>query len=80
MAKKIQSYLEADMVHEFAATFDVKRIGVSPKNISAGLTFSLGEIDASELTYFAKRSGRLVVEKLTELNEADDPDADLGDI
>lgn len=41
--------------------FDVKRIGVTPKTVSAGLTFALASVDAESLTHFAKRSGRLRV-------------------
>lgn len=60
-----QTYIDpevsGELKHELESTFDVKRFSASPKNITAGLTFSLQEVEVSELSHFAKRGGRLVV-------------------
>lgn len=58
-------------------TFDVKRFGVGASEISAGLTFSLGAIDVSELARFAKKNGRLIVTEAQYL--PDDGEDDDGD-
>lgn len=57
-------------------TFDVKRFGVSLKEISAGLTFGLGSIDVSELAKFAKKNGRLLVTDAQFLPEDSSDDDD----
>lgn len=70
-----QTYLVDGIKHELRAVFDVKRIGVSPKEISTGLTFALKGLELAELGFFAKRSGRLVVDAVTELeSEAEEPE------
>lgn len=58
-------------------TFDVKRFGVGPKEVSAGLTFVLGSIDVSELAKFAKKNGRLTIMEAQYL--PDDGEEDDGD-
>jgi hypothetical protein len=60
-------------------TFDVKRISVSPGEISTGLTFNKQEVDVEQLARFAKGSGRLIVETVEAIPDdspahADDPD------
>lgn len=66
-----QTYIDpevgGELKHELESTFDVKRFSASPKNITAGLTFSLQEVEVSELSYFAKRGGRLVVASIAEI-------------
>jgi hypothetical protein len=66
-----QTYIDpevsGDLKHELESTFDVKRFSASPKNITAGLTFSLQEVEVSELSHFAKRGGRLVVASIAEI-------------
>lgn len=56
-----QKYLVDGVGASVEAVADVKRFGVSPKAISANLTFSLGEIDVRELASFSKKTGRLIV-------------------
>jgi hypothetical protein len=60
-----------DAITEIAAVFDVRRLGVSPKEFTAGLTFSLAEIDVSVLAHFAKREGWLIAEKVLVLDEVE---------
>lgn len=55
-------------------TFDVKRIGVSRKKITCGLTFSLGDINVSELARFAKRAGHLKIESSAAIPEKEAED------
>ena len=63
-----------DVSYEIRSVFDVKRMGVSPKNITAGLTFALAEIDVSELGHFAKRDGWLTIENAVELEDSEEED------
>jgi hypothetical protein len=66
--------------HEISGAFDVKRFSVGPKEITAGLTFSLGSIDLSELGHFAKQSGRMLVESILAIpDDAANEDADGGE-
>lgn len=51
--------MEDNTPRTMESVFDVKRFGVSLKDISIGLTFALSEIDVAELAHFAKRSGTL---------------------
>lgn len=63
-------------------TFDVKRFGVGLKEISCGLTFSLGSIDVRELARFAKKNGRLLIadaEFLPDDSETDESEGDESD-
>ena len=60
-----------DAIVEIASVFDIKRLGVSPKEFSAGLQFSLAEIDVSVLAHFAKREGWLIAEKVLVLDEVE---------
>ena len=50
-----------DVDHEVAGAFDVKGFRVSSGHITFGATFSLKEIDISELAKFSKGAGRLIV-------------------
>jgi hypothetical protein len=56
-----------DLHHTVRGAFDVKRIGVDSENISTGLTFSLRDVDVSELAKFSKGSGRLVIQEIHEI-------------
>ncbi len=63
--------------HQVEGVFDVKRIGVNLKQISAGLTFSLASVDVRELAKLSKGSGRLIVEQIEDLpDESEDDDED----
>jgi hypothetical protein len=62
-----------DSEYSVEGSFDVKRIGVSAGQISTGLTFSLADIDVSDLAKFSKGAGRLIVEGVGEI-PADAPD------
>lgn len=59
--------------------FDVKQFSVKPKEIGAKLNFSLAEIDVEELVQFAKQSGVLEIDEVSELPHekkgGDDDDA-----
>ena len=50
-----------DVELEVAGSVDVKRIGVTPETISAGLTFNLKTLDIATLARFSKGVGRLKV-------------------
>ena len=52
---------------EINGAFDVKSIGVTRKKITTGLSFSIASIDVSVLAHFAKRSGRLQIEKIDDI-------------
>lgn len=58
---------------EVEDTFDVKRIGVTPGDITTGLTFNLSDVDISELAKFSKGTGKLCVYEVGEIPE-DAPD------
>jgi hypothetical protein len=49
--------------------FDVKRVGLSPEQITFGATFNEKEIDVALLCSFAKCKGRLLVESIAEIPE-----------
>ena len=68
-----------DVAYCVASTFDVKRIGVSPKHISAGLTFALSEIDVSDLAHFSKKSGWLNVQNVAVLEDEEENEEAEGD-
>ncbi len=46
--------------HKIEAVVDIKRFSVGPKNIGAGLTFVVGNMNVNELASFAKKAGRLI--------------------
>ena len=71
-----QKMIAADMKHELASTFDTKSFRVSPKYITTGLTFALGEIDIAQLGFFAKQSGQLIVNSIEELETSTEAEAD----
>jgi hypothetical protein len=54
---------------EIVGVCDVKRIGVSPDEISCGLTFNKKDVDGDKLFDFANRTGRLVVTNVAEIPE-----------
>ncbi len=58
---------------ELKGIFDVKRIGITPDELSFGLTFNLEGLDRETISNFAGRSGRLIIEDSEELP------ADSGD-
>ncbi len=74
--KLIEDADVGDETHEVSGTFDVKRIGANAEEISTGLTFSLSDVDISELAKFSKGTGRLIVREVNELPDdaADDSD------
>lgn len=74
-----QGRLVDDLDHTVAAVFDCKRIGVNPTQISAGLTFTLADVDIKELARFSKGAGRLVIEAVSELPvDQDDSDDEIS--
>lgn len=70
--------IERDSGPQVPGSFDVKRIGMSPKDYSFRATFSLGEINIEDLSHFAKAKGRLIVEGIGEIPE-DAPGGDERD-
>lgn len=54
-----------------AAAFDVKGFSVKTRQVGTGLTFSLAEIDVAHLAKFAGASGRLVVDRMTDIPPAE---------
>jgi hypothetical protein len=71
-----QKHMFEDQRHELSGAFEVKRFSVSPKVITAGLTFALPEIDISEMAHFAKRSGRLIIDSIAMLEQEEEAAAD----
>lgn len=75
-----QMALVDDLEHTVRASFDVKRIGLTPDAISTGLTFSLADIDVAELAKFSKGKGTLLVESVAELpDEEEEQEAEDGE-
>lgn len=70
-----QGTLWDDLEHRIDGSFDCKRLGISPEQISTGLTFSLVDVDISELAKFSKGIGRLVIRNVAAIPE-DAPDED----
>lgn len=74
-----------DLEHQVKGVFDVKRIGVSREQIVTGLTFSLSDIDVSELAKLSKGAGRLIIHTVMEIpdgqafEEHDSDDDDVPD-
>lgn len=66
-----QQYIEGT-VEAIEATVDIKRYSVSPKAISAGLTFALSEVEPRALAPYAKGKGRLLVTKIEDIPEDDE--------
>lgn len=64
-----QRKLVDDVDHEVASTFDVKGFRCSTDFITTGLTFSLNDIDITELARFSKGEGRLVINDVAEIPE-----------
>lgn len=55
--------------HEIPGSFDVKGFRVTTDDICFGLTFSLKDVQVQELPYFAKKSGRLIIDLVTAIPE-----------
>lgn len=55
--------------------FDVKGFSVNASQIGLGLTFSLADIDISELAHFSAGAGRLVIREIGAIPEDGKPDA-----
>ncbi len=75
-----QTHLLPGLKHEIDGSFDVKRFAVSPKNITAGLTFALKGLAIEELAHFAKKSGRLLIDTIEDIPvdvEEDDDDDEV---
>lgn len=73
-----------DAAYHVRGSADVKHMGVNADVITSGLTFSLKEIDISEIARFSKGTGKLTVYNVAELPE-DAPnehneDEDFGDL
>jgi hypothetical protein len=65
-----------DGVYEVKGTFETKGYGVSRKNISATLNFSLSDIDVEQLAHFAANTGKLIIDVVGPLeDESPAPDA-----
>lgn len=54
---------------ELESVFDVKRLAFTRDDISFGLTAALGGFDVGKLAKFAKRTGRLIVNNVTDIPE-----------
>lgn len=71
-----QEYFEGmDQKYLVEASFDIKSIRVTPKQLGGNLTFPLGEVNVSDLAHFAKRTGTLKikgVEDLAAIKQADE--------
>lgn len=66
-----------DCDHVVEGAFDVKQFAAKKKDFSAGLTFSVEEIDRGELAEFANASGRLMIDDiLAEIPKAEKEDED----
>ncbi len=73
-----QTYLVEGFQHKVRGAFDVKGFRVSPNLIAAGLTFQKGSINVEELSNFAKQSGRLIIDRIEQL-EAGELGEDEGE-
>jgi hypothetical protein len=78
-APEQRELIDTGSQHELKGVFDVKQFSANRKRISTGLTFSLAEIDVSEIGHFAKRSGRLIVTSAEELPDGHDEENHDGD-
>jgi hypothetical protein len=56
-----------DTEYAVSGSFDVTRVGITRKNITTGITFSLNDIDVSDLSHFANKTGYLIVDGVGEL-------------
>lgn len=60
--------------HEISGTFDCKRFGASPKQIGAGLVFSINDDELAALPHFAKRSGVLEIASVETVEDDEQSD------
>jgi len=58
-----------DDARDLDGIFDVKRFGVSDKEITFGLTFALKDLDVATLAHFAQRSGKLMIDNVADIPE-----------
>lgn len=65
-----------DIEDSITGSADVKRIGVNAESISFGLTFSLPDIDISELARFSKGTGAIQINNVSELPKEIEGDDD----
>jgi hypothetical protein len=66
-----------DVGRQVEAVVDVNAVSMTRKNIGAGLTRSLADVDLDSLVHFAKRDGRLTITKVEDLDDkGGDEDAD----
>lgn len=57
---------------ELEGIFDVKGFSVTTKRLSIGLTFALAGMDLATLAGLAKRDGRLIINKVEDLDSDDE--------
>lgn len=69
-----QTKLIDDADHEVSGAFDVKGFRCSADYIALGVTWSLKEIDISELARFSKGAGRLIVSSAGPIPEEPKPE------
>jgi ribosome modulation factor len=58
--------------------FETKQIGVRPDEYSIGLTFNKKAIDVSELSQFAKKTGTIEVESVSDIPDPEQAELDKG--
>lgn len=73
--------VEGEHAPHVESVFDSKRLALTPKHFSAGLTVALESIDVGDLAHIAKRDGRIRVSVLgpIEVDEGDAQDDDTDD-
>lgn len=69
-----QQRLDGFECEEIESTFDVKKLGINNEHYDTGLTFSRKDVDMGDLSTFAKKAGRLVIEDVAELENGDGKD------
>jgi len=68
-----------DIEDTITGSADVKRIGVNQEQISFGLTFSLADVDISELAKFSKGNGEIQIDQVAALPSDSPADGDGDD-
>jgi len=68
-----------DDIRDVSGVFDVKRLTVTPKYFSIGLSFSIESMHGASLQSFAKKTGKLVVKSSRDLPESSAKSDDDGD-
>lgn len=64
-----QTHAPADAFESIEGHADVKRVGISPKEISFRLSFNNKEVSPHDLADFAQRSGKLIVNTVEDIPE-----------